>query len=402
MALTNSTTRYGIVSKTFHWLTAIGILVMLPMGVVATQMPHDTADQLARKATLFSLHKTVGVALFFISILRIGWALTQPKPFHLARKRGVETVMADTVHWMLYGALILVPLSGWVHHAATEGFAPIWWPFGQNLPLVPESAAVAEIAGVVHYVFVLALVASLVGHVAGALKHHVVAKDDTLRRMGFGRVGGAPQTPVEPFVFSPLLAVMIWLATLGAGYAVSVIDSPARNADVTALTQPETGWEVTDGDLDIAITQFGSTVSGGFETWSAAIQFDETIPAGAASHGRVAVEVAIGSLTLGSVTAQALGDGYFEASLFPTARFEADILSEDESYVAVGTLTIREIALAVTLPFALEIEGDTAHMQGDLTLDRRDFDIGMAMTDTAQLANEVTVSIALTAVRVAP
>ena len=51
----------------------------------------------------------------------------------------LERFAAETVHWVLYGALVIVPLSGWISHAAAAGFAPIWWPFGQGLPLVPKA-----------------------------------------------------------------------------------------------------------------------------------------------------------------------------------------------------------------------------------------------------------------------
>ena len=146
MPATNTTARYGSVAKTFHWLTALGILAVIPLGIIANDLPYDTAEQLADKAWLFSLHKTVGVTLFFVALARILWALSQPKPAPLHPDRGVETLLAEIVHWLLYGSLVLVPLSGWVHHAATEGFAPIWWPFGQNLPLVPESLTLSETA----------------------------------------------------------------------------------------------------------------------------------------------------------------------------------------------------------------------------------------------------------------
>ena len=60
MQLTNTRARFGTVSKTFHWLIALGILAMLPLGLIASQLPYDTSEQLARKAFLFSVHKTLG------------------------------------------------------------------------------------------------------------------------------------------------------------------------------------------------------------------------------------------------------------------------------------------------------------------------------------------------------
>ena len=67
-------------TKTFHWLTALLILTLIPLGWYANQLPFDTGAELAFKAQLFSYHKTLGVAAFFVALLRILWALTQPKP----------------------------------------------------------------------------------------------------------------------------------------------------------------------------------------------------------------------------------------------------------------------------------------------------------------------------------
>ena len=186
MSIANSSTRYGAVAKTFHWLTALLILTLIPTGIIANGMPFDAPEELARKAQLFSVHKTLGVVLFTVAVLRILWAFTQPKPVPLHPENKLLCFLADTAHWLLYGSLILVPLSGWVHHAATEGFAPILLPIGQDLPFVPKSETVAGISASLHIIFERVLVVSLFLHIAGALKHHFVDRDATLRRMWFG------------------------------------------------------------------------------------------------------------------------------------------------------------------------------------------------------------------------
>lgn len=150
MALSNTSQRYGSVTKTFHWLMALMILSLLFFGWYAEQLPYQTDAELARKAFLFSIHKTFGVLAFFVALLRILWALSQPKPGLLNADKKLESFAAETVHWLLYGALVIVPLSGWVSHAASTGFAPIWWPFGQNLPLVPKSTDIEHLFGAMH------------------------------------------------------------------------------------------------------------------------------------------------------------------------------------------------------------------------------------------------------------
>ncbi len=202
MSRSNSPVHYGSVTKTFHWLTALLILSAIPLGLIATDLAHrieaGETDLVARTTLLFSLHKTIGIAAFLTALGRILWALSQPRPGLLHGERRAEATLAGTVHWLLYGAMLITPLSGWVHHAATTGFAPIWWPLGQTLPFVPQSAAVADAATTVHFLASRVLILSILLHVAGALKHHVIDRDDTLRRMlPRARVQQAP-SPAQP------------------------------------------------------------------------------------------------------------------------------------------------------------------------------------------------------------
>ena len=140
MPLPNTTRSYGGIAKSFHWLTALLMFTVIPLGLIANDLAHQiqspgfsgSQEVITRATLLFSLHKTIGVTLFFVALFRILWAFTQPKPGLLNADNKPEALAAETVHWLLYGSLVMVPLSGWIHHAATTGFAPIWWPLGQN------------------------------------------------------------------------------------------------------------------------------------------------------------------------------------------------------------------------------------------------------------------------------
>lgn len=399
MSATNTTHSYGSLTKTFHWLTALLIVSLIPMGIIANGMPFDTSEELARKAFLFSLHKTLGVTVFFVALARIVWAVRQPKPGSLNPDRKAEHWAAETVHWLLYGSLVLVPLSGWIHHAATTGFAPIWWPFSQNLPFVPKDEDIAAMFAGLHIVFERVLAASIFFHVAGALKHHFVDKDQTLRRMWFGS-NTAPKVAPHHHSAVPIVSALVaWMAALGIGASMGVYASHASQTPQTELAEVASDWTVQDGAIAIEITQFGSKVQGNFADWTAAIRFDPEITREKA--GDVDVTIAIPSLTLGSVTGQALGPDYFAAEAHPTATFKADIIVMPEGYDAVGTLTIRDTAVPVTLPFELVLDGDTATMSGVLSLNRLDFGIGANMSDETSLAFAVDVAVNVTASRAA-
>ena len=132
--------------------------------------------------------------------------------------------------------------------------------------------------------------------------------------------------------------------------------------------------------------------------WTAEIAYAET-PDAEGRQGSVRVVVAIPSLRLGSVTDQAMGTDFFDASAHPTAIFDADILTEDVGHVARGTLTIKGQSVPVEMPFALSIEDSIARATGGLVVDRRDFGIGMGTKDAGSLGFEVDISFELTALR---
>jgi cytochrome b561 len=191
MALTNSSNRFGSVTRSLHWLAALLILTAIPLGIVANRLPYDTAGALALKAQVFSIHKTLGVAVFFVAAVRILWALTQRQPVALHPERKAETALAGVVHWMVYISLLAVPVTGWVHHASLASYAPILWPFGQGLPFGPMSKDVAIMATSLHWVCTKLLITSILLHVAGALKHHLIDRDATLMRMWRGTAATA-------------------------------------------------------------------------------------------------------------------------------------------------------------------------------------------------------------------
>jgi cytochrome b561/polyisoprenoid-binding protein YceI len=395
MPLRNTPSHFGAVTKLFHWLTALLILTLIPTGWIAHELPFETDAELARKAWLFSLHKTLGVLVFFVALLRILWALSQPKPGLLNADHRLESFAAEAVHWLLYGALVIVPLSGWIAHAAAAGYAPIWWPFGQGLPMVPKSTAVEHFFGALHWVSGRVLILSLLLHIAGALKHHVIDRDATLRRMLPGQPVLA-QVPTAEHSRAPLIpALAVWLAALA--FAGVLSSGKAEAPAAPALAEVQSDWQVESGSVQIRVTQFGSEITGSFADWTAEIAFDDSRPTG--KLGKVRAVISIPSLSLGSVTDQAMGPDFFAATDHPTAIFEADLQRASDAYEAVGTLTIKENTVALTLPFLLALKDDLAEMRGTVTLDRRDFGIGNSVNDPASLAFDVQVLITLTARR---
>lgn len=407
MSAANTTATYGSVAKALHWATALLILTLVPLGFVAVAWPYDTSDSLATKALLFSVHKTLGVGVFFLALARIAWALSQPRPAPLHPNRRLETTLAEAVHWALYVALVAVPLTGWVHHAATTGFAPIWWPLGQTLPFVPRSTALAEATASLHRAFVFLLLGSLALHVAGALKHQIVDRDGTLARMWPGRraVPAAPAEPRRRHKPAPAAAAFGIYALVGAVALLSAPGVEPRSAAAAIAAEGGTTlegaarWRVESGSLEFTVRSLGNPVSGRFAEWSAQIVFDEEADADG-HHGAGEVLVLVESMSLGSVTAQARGPEFFAVEAHPTARFHAEIVAaEDGGYEARGTLDLVGASVPVSLPFALAIDGDTARAAGTVTVDRRAFGMGQSYPDEATVGFAVEIAFELEARR---
>lgn len=390
----NTLQSYGSVSRAFHWLTALLILTAAGVGLYAVSLPTGSAEEAAVAIQVFSLHKTIGVAAFFTAAARILWALSQPKPVPLHPRRRLETGLAETVHWALYGAMLVMPLSGWIHHAAQAGFAPILWSFGQGLPFVAPSETLAHAAGGVHKASAWVLYASVGLHVLGALKHALIDRDGTLQRMVRGtKAGQAPDH--HPSAKPVLAALSLWAVVLAFGLWPQA-ETPRTLPTANAQTYDQAAglWTVTAGELAFSVRQMGAEVKGSLPDWSAEIRFDEET-----GLGDVTVQIDTTTLTLGSVTDQAKGAEFFDTATHPVAVFKAAISRDGAGYVARGTLALRGAEVPVALPFTLDLTGDEAHMSGSLALDRRDFGMVESHKDEGTVGFGVRVDVSLTAER---
>lgn len=380
----NTETSYGSIARTLHWLTALVILANIVLGLVAVRLPMEALDA---KVQAFSMHKTLGIAAFAIGIVRILWALSQPKPVPVHAGRPFETRLAEIMHWVLYAALVLVPLTGWIEHAATDGFAPILWPLGQDLPLVPKSPLVASVMASVHHAFAWVLIGAVVLHVAGALKHAVIDRDGVLARMLLGRPAGRGRNHGQ--LAPALVAVAVFVA--GTGFAIAT--RPADEAQ-PMLAEAVSEWRVTEGELGFSVMQMGSEVQGGFSDWTAAIRFDPD-----SGTGDVEVTINMSSVTVGMVTDQARGAQFFDVENNPTAIFRGAIRPEGDGFVAEGPLSLKGHEASVTLPFALQIEDGVASMSGETVMDRRDWAIGQDYDDESSVGFAVALAVRLQAER---
>ncbi|WP_439814027.1 cytochrome b [Zavarzinia sp. CC-PAN008] len=179
MAARSSATEWGSVAKAFHWLT--GLLVV---GMVALGWTMAAVTDNALKYELFQWHKSFGFTILGLTVLRLLWRLTGPTPALPGHMSLAERAAATLTHWGLYLVLFALTFTGWVAISTSAFQVPTLWFGLVPIPnLMGPDQELHKSAEGVHEALVWVLIALFVLHVAGALFHHFVRRDQVLRRM---------------------------------------------------------------------------------------------------------------------------------------------------------------------------------------------------------------------------
>jgi cytochrome b561 len=160
-----------------HWVIALLILAVLPLGLTMTEMPLSP-----QKLKFYAWHKWLGVTVFGLAVLRLLWRASHPAPPLPATMPAWQRGAAHILHWALYALMLAIPLVGWLMSSA-KGFQTVYLGVLPIPDLLSKNEALGETLAAVHAWLAYALIALLGVHVAAALKHHFIDRDDVLRRM---------------------------------------------------------------------------------------------------------------------------------------------------------------------------------------------------------------------------
>ena len=363
--------RYTAVAIALHWAIAAAIICNLLLG----WWMHDAlkvADTKALAITGFQLHKSLGLTILALSLLRLIWRLTHRPPALPDTMPHWEQWAARGAHAAFYALMIGLPLSGWLMVSAQwDGGKPLNVPtlwfglfevphlFGLNETADAFRGAFAHNAEETHEWLAKGTAALLILHVAAALKHHFVNRDSVL-------IGMAPKVGL---VLLPLLAVAV---------IYGVLRTPAT--DTTAVHITQTGnndWQLLPETSELAFsgTHAGVPFRGRFTRWQAELDFD---PANLESS-RLSAVIDTGSARDGNpLHDETLPESeWFDVANHPQARFDSTrITATGDAYSIEGTLTIKNRPHTAQLNAAITDTGLV--IGGDFELDRDALDFGIA------------------------
>lgn len=198
----NNNTKYTNVAIALHWLIGIAILFMFILGWFMTELPKESAKttsfdifnlglmtwEVAKeespRAFYFNLHKSIGLTILMLIVLRMYWRFTHRPPAFLNSMKLWEKRLAKATHHSLYLLMFLIPLSGIIMSAGSK-YGVKWF----GIKVIPgfDDKVIRELFFEFHEIFGLLLLLLLIFHILGAIKHSIIDKDGTLRRMWFSK-----------------------------------------------------------------------------------------------------------------------------------------------------------------------------------------------------------------------
>jgi len=177
MQLKNSPQRYGAVSLLLHWGVALTVFTLFGVGLWMMELGYYHPW----RQIVPDLHKSIGISLFVILLLRVFWRFISPPPPPTPNQSRLIQIASKLGHLVLYLLMFAVIICGYLISTA-EGDGIV--VFGVlTVPAVLTISGKAELVGALHLYLAITLVVLAVLHALAALKHHFIDRDATLIRM---------------------------------------------------------------------------------------------------------------------------------------------------------------------------------------------------------------------------
>ncbi|MEM1230346.1 MAG: YceI family protein [Pseudomonadota bacterium] len=396
---------YSTAARSLHWLIAALIVLQYVLAEFAERA--ELGGQLAAQLRFLANHKSIGMTVLMLALLRLAVRLRWPPPPLLPAPTW-QQALATGAHGLLYLLLFTLPITGWLGSSAAS-YSVSWFGLFTWPDLLSADPALKDQLYQVHHwageaLFVLALV-----HVLAALKHHFLDRDQTLMRMmSRGTVTAAIAT---------LGLGALWIAATSSASDRGASEAPATATASAAITPAKTAppprtdmsaastiprWLVdhAESTVEFVAEQAGAKFRGRWQHWEADIAFDpDQLPA---SRAEVRFDTASAETGDGDRDGTLLSTEFFASADYPQAVFRADRFEPDADapggFVALGTLTIKDQTLPVRFTFSVEQTGTARALSGTAQLDRLAFGIGTGdWADTDSIGQFVSVEVDLRA-----
>lgn len=176
----NTSSKFGSLSKLFHWLIATLVIVQFYLGLWSVWVLPKNSPEL--ELYIGKLHEPIGILIFGLGTVAIFWMLINQHPLFPNAMRMWERVVARVTHILLYLALLLMPITG-IIMAMANGYPPNFFNLYQFPMLIEKNKDLASLAFTIHKCIGYVLLVLIILHILAALKHHFLNHDNVLKRM---------------------------------------------------------------------------------------------------------------------------------------------------------------------------------------------------------------------------
>lgn len=175
--MTLPTVGYTRTAIALHWAVALLIFSAFPLGIYMADLPFSPG-----RLKLYSYHKWIGVTVFLLALARVAWRIRHPAPPPPAGMPAWQRIASVATHHLLYLLILAVPVSGWLMSSA-KGFQTVYLGIIPLPDLLTKEKQLGDLLTSVHQILNFTMVALVITHLAAALKHYLVDRDEVLGRM---------------------------------------------------------------------------------------------------------------------------------------------------------------------------------------------------------------------------
>ena len=391
MGFTKEDQHYHSFATFLHWLMALLLIFMVGLGVYM----HDLEDADPARFVLYQLHKSIGISILALAVVRLLWRLAYRPTFRDHHFSQIERLGSKAVHFAFYFLMFALPISGWVMVSSSEAGIPtrIFGLFTlPDLPVgdSPARASIHENSRGAHEALAIIAASLLLLHVLAALKHHYMNKDNVLVRMVPRMSGQWPGYFVALFFAVIVLSFVMMssgLVVSGAAQPAAVAEEPASAEGDAAQAAPALrglewpGTLVLDeshGQLSFEWYQPDTPEQGRFSGFKVHLNLSEGEPP---AHRLLDVDIAMADPAVGSEEALVAlnSNEWFFPAQYPLAHFRsASVVPAGEAWRVAGDLEIRGTRRPVEFDLIVEERDDgLTGLKGEFELQRQEFDVGI-------------------------